>query len=107
MYPSAHCPPQKQSCVHGRLDLEHWHLPVHRFLQAHLMSSLQPFDAPGRVLHKGTQIPSLSSFHPHSEGHGRVGLAFSAWSQMCPAWNAACFTCCRSAALDGGMFSSF
>jgi hypothetical protein len=55
---------QKQhSCVHGG----GLHLSLHGFLHAHFISSLQSFDASGRVLHKGTQIRLLLSFHPTSK----------------------------------------
>ena len=64
MSKTAHCPLQKHSCVHGRFDLAHWHLPEHRFLHVSLMSSLQPFDAPGRVLHKAPRFSHCRVSNP-------------------------------------------
>ena len=71
-YLSAHCPPQKTQLCTQEACFSTLASSCALFLN---ISSLQPFDASGRVLHKGTQIRSLSSFHPHSEGLGSVGLA--------------------------------
>ena len=66
-----------------------------------------PLEASASVIHNGVQFPSLSFCQPHSEGLGRDGSAIMACPQTWPAWNDACLACCRSAALEGGMFSAY
>ena len=92
------------SAVQDKFALVHLQSPRHALLQPHLMSSLQAFDASGRVDQVGIQ-PSEDRCHPQSAARGSSWIDSSVRPLTWLAWNAALLTCCSRAAWVGGILS--